>query len=117
MSLLQKYENFLRESVSIIEILTYTISVIIISISIIYSIFTYINEFKKPQIAFIDTKIVLGESIALALSFILAVEILKIFYIKTYKQLVIVVALTLLKLTISYFLINEIDKTRKMNQI
>jgi uncharacterized membrane protein len=114
---LESYENFLKGTVTIIEIFAYTISVIIIGISVVYSLFTYITEYKHPQIAFADTKLILGQSIALALSFILSIEILKIFYIKTYKQLVIIVSLTLLKLTINYFLLNEIEKTIKINQI
>ena len=36
--------------------------------------------------------------IAIALSFILGVEILKLFYIKTYKQLIIVATLVAIKL-------------------
>lgn len=114
---LESYENFLKGSVTVIEIFSYTISVIIIGISVIYSVFTYISEYKHPQLAFSDAKLILGESIALALSFILSIEILKIFYIKTYKQLVIIVSLTLLKLTINYFLLNEIQQTVKINQI
>jgi uncharacterized membrane protein len=114
---LNSYENFLKGSVSLIEIFTYTISVILISLSVVYSVFISIYEYKNIQKAFDDSRLILGESISLALSFILAVEILKIFYIKTYKQLVIIVALTLLKLTINYFLLNEIDETLKKNQI
>jgi uncharacterized membrane protein len=115
---LNNYENFLKNSVLIIEVFTYTISVIIISISVIYSAFIYIYEYKNIQQAFEDSRLFLGESISLSLSFILAVEILKIFYIKSYKQLIIIVSLTLLKLTINYFLLNEIDKvTKKLNII
>ena len=115
---LNNYENFLKNSVLIIEVFTYTISVIIISISVIYSAFIYIYEYKNIQQAFEDSGLFLGESISLSLSFILAVEILKIFYIKSYKQLIIIVSLTLLKLTINYFLLNEIDKvTKKLNII
>ena len=47
--------------------------------------------------------------ISLTLSIILAIEILKIYYIKTYKQLVIVSVLVLLKLIINYFLMMEIE--------
>jgi uncharacterized membrane protein len=113
MLILNSYENFLKSAVSLVEIFTYTISVILISLSVVYSAFISIYEYKNIQQAFEDSRLILGESIALALSFILAVEILKIFYIKTYKQLVIIVALTLLKLTINYFLLNDIDKTIK----
>jgi len=113
---LESYENFLKGSVTVIEVFSYTISVIIIGVSVVYSVFTYITEYKQPEIALADTKLILGESIALALSFILAIEILKIFYIKTYKQLVIIISLILLKLTINYFLLNEIEKTIKFKK-
>ena len=113
MLILNSYENLLKKFVSLIEIFTYTISVILISVSVVYSACNFIYEYKNIQQAFDDSRLILGESIALALSFILAVEILKIFYIKSYKQLVIICALTLLKLTINYFLLNEIDKTIK----
>jgi uncharacterized membrane protein len=55
----------------------------------------------------------LGQSISLALTFILCIEVLKVFYVKTYQQLVIVVVLTLLKLTIGYYLENEIEEIDK----
>ena len=110
---LHNYEVFLKDTVTVVEIFTYTISVIIISLSIIYSIGIYFYEFRYPEKAFDDIRLYLGESISLALSFILAVEILKVFYIKTYKQLVIVVSLTLLKLVINHYLLNEIDRVIK----
>jgi uncharacterized membrane protein len=106
------YENYLKNSVEIIEIFTYTISVIIILLSVFYSIFTLGKEINNYEKAFNDTRLILGESISLALSFILSVEILKIFYIKTYKQLVIIASLTLLKLVINYYLLNEIEKDK-----
>ena len=104
MSYLNKYEDFLKSSVLIIEVFTYTISVIIIALSIVFSVLNYIKEFNHPTRAFYDTRLILGESVSLALSFILSVEILRLFYVKTYKQLVMIVSLCLLKLIISYFL-------------
>ena len=44
---------------------------------------------------------------------ILSIEILKIYYIKTYKQLIIVSALVLLKLTVNYFLTLDINDAQK----
>jgi len=114
--LLNKYEDFLKNSVSIIEIFSYTISVIIIAVSIVYSVVNYVKEYKNPTKAYFDTRLILGESISLALSFILSVEILKLFYIKSYKQLVMIVSLVLLKLTISYYLTSEIESTPKKFQ-
>jgi uncharacterized membrane protein len=107
------YSNFLQNSVSIIEIFIYTISVIIILLSILYSIFTLGKEINNYEKAFEDTRLILGESISLSLTFILSVEILKIFYIKTYKQLIIIASLTLLKLVINYYLLSEIEKDKE----
>ena len=111
--LLNKYEDFLKNSVSIIEIFSYTISVIIIAISIVYSVVNYVKEYNNPTKAYFDTRLILGESISLALSFLLSVEILKLFYVKSYKQLVMIISLVLLKLIISYYLTSEIKSTPK----
>ena len=62
---------------------------------------------------FLNAKLNLGEATALALSFILGVEILRLFFIKTYKQLVFVVCLVFIKLIINWFLSREIDKISK----
>jgi uncharacterized membrane protein len=115
MSFIETYNKNLKNAVNIIEIFTYTIAVVIVSISIVYSIFIFGKEITNFELAFNDMRMSLGESISLALTFILAVEILKIFYIKTYKQLVIIVALTLLKLVINYFLTLEIKDIKNMN--
>ena len=117
MFLLNRYEKFLQKIVSTVEIIAYSFSVIIITISIFVSIFIYIREYKNPEKSFVDTRINLGEAISLALSFILSVEILKIFYIKTYKQLIIVASVTLLKLTINKYLLQEINDALKNKQL
>lgn len=112
MTFFKNYNKFLQMIVSRIEIITYTISILIILTSIIYSVYIYITELHTPQKAFIDTKINLAESVSLALSFLLCVEVLKLYYIKNYKQLIIVVGLVLLKLLISYFLNYEIATSK-----
>lgn len=112
-NIVEKYENILHNGVYFIQIFSYTISFIIISISIITSTYIYFHKFNSQKDAYNETKLNLGRSIALALSFILGVEILRLFYIKTYQQLVIVATLVAIKLLVSYFLskeINEIDK-------
>ena len=112
MKLIDRFQNSLHYGVYIIQIFTYTISFVIISISIIISSYIYFRNFKEQDVAYNDTKLYLGRSIAIALSFILGVEILKLFYIKTYKQLIIVATLVAIKLLVSYFLSKEIDKSR-----
>ena len=111
-AIVESYENLLHKGVYLIQIFSYTISFIIISISIITSTYIYFHKFNSQRDAYNETKLNLGRSIALALSFILGVEILKLFYIKTYKQLIFVISLVIIKLLVSYFLskeINEID--------
>jgi len=53
----------------------------------------------------------LAQSIALSLSFLLGVQILKLFHIQTYSQLGIVVSLVGIKFFISYTLIREIESS------
>lgn len=104
LKIIKKYDFFLQDVISYLEILVYTISIIIISSSVFKSSYIYITEIQNPEKAYNDTKLKLGESILLALSFLLCIEILKLFYIKSYKQLVIVGTLVLLKLLITYFI-------------
>jgi len=112
MKLIDRFQNSLHYGVYIIQIFTYTISFVIISISIVISSYIYFRNFRSQDTAYDETKLYLGRSIAIALSFILGLEILKLFYIKTYKQLIIVATLVVIKLLVSYFLSKEIDKSR-----
>ena len=111
-----KYRAFLEKGISKIEIISYAISFIVISISILKSITIYIVYYNKPQILFDKIKLTLSESSELALSFILSVEILKLFFINTYKQLVIILTLVVIKIIISYFLETEIGGIRNENK-
>lgn len=122
MNFFEKYQDILNKGTNIIQIIAYTISFILISISIIKSSIIYFSEYVDPTIDdtsnFTNARLNLGESTALALSFILGVEILRLFFIKTYKQLVFVISLVIVKLIISWFLLQEIDKVNqdKLNE-
>jgi uncharacterized membrane protein len=103
------YDKFLKDSIQLIVFLNYTIVVIIILISVIRAIYYYIKYFKYGSIlSSVSGRIILGEAVSLALSFILSVEILRFFYVQSYKQLVIVVSFVFLKILINYFLQNQI---------
>jgi uncharacterized membrane protein len=101
------YKKLLKLIVNIVEILTYTIAITIITFSIFNGIYIYIIEFNYPEKSYNDTRNILGNAISLALSFILCIEVLKIFYIQTYHQLVMLVTLILLKIIIGYYLDNQ----------
>lgn len=110
MKIIEKYNEFLHVGIYIIQAIAYTVSFLIISLSIIRSSVIYFNNYNDRLKAFDLIRLDLGESSALALSFISGVEILKLFYIKNYTQLVIVVALVSIKLIVHYFLTSEIEK-------
>ena len=108
--LYNKYKMLLKPVINIVEILAYTIAIIIITYSIFNSIYIYLIEFNNPEKSYNDARNILGNAISLALSFILCIEVIKIFYIKTYQQLIILVTLTLLKIIIGYYLDNQKNK-------
>jgi uncharacterized membrane protein len=114
MKFFEQYQDFLQKGIYFTQAIAYTFSFLLITISIIKSAILYTIQYIDPNIddltSFTNTRLSLGESNAIALSFILGVEILKLFFIKTYKQLVIVVCLVIIKLLVSYFLLKEIDK-------
>ena len=107
---LQNYLNqLLKTDINYLEIFIYLITSILIFCTILYSIYYYGTNFYKGEETILNLKIILSNSISLALSLILTIEILKIYYIKTYKQLVIVSILVMLKLIINYFLNIEVN--------
>ncbi len=71
-------------------------------------------NYEKGHNTLLNIKFYISNYISLALSVILAIEILKIYYIKTYKQLIIVSVLVTLKLIINYFLSIELDHAREL---
>jgi uncharacterized membrane protein len=113
MKFIEKYQEILHNGIYIIQAIAYTISFVIISVGIIKTAILYGIEYIDPNIddleSFTYARLSLSESSALALSFILGVEILKLFYIKTYKQLIIVISLVIIKLSVNYFLLKEIN--------
>ena len=112
MNIIKNYDIFLEKCIYTVESIAYTISFILITLSIFKSIFIYIREYNKPIQAFMNTRLILGESVALSLSFILGIELLKLFYIKSYKQLIIVICLVLIKMLVTLFLLKEIHEIR-----
>ena len=107
------YNDGLKKTITFIELFTYTIAVIIISLGILKSIINYIKEYNTPNKDFYDTRLILGQTISLSLTFILSIEILKLIYIKSYKQLVIIISVVLLKLVISFYLEYEFKTTKE----
>ena len=109
--------SFLKFDITYLELFVYFISSFIIFFAILYSIYYYSLNINKGELATLEAKIKLSNAISLALSFILSIEILKIYYIKTYKQLIIVSTLVILKLILNYFLTLEINDAQKKKKL
>ena len=115
------YRKFLNNNLKLIieyiEIAIIIFAIVILLISstkVIFNYFYNISNSINDQYKDIDTyKLFMLKQISLLLSFVLAIEILKIFYVRSYRQLVIVASLGLLKLTISYFMSKEIIELKK----
>ena len=108
MATFEYFDKLLKIDITFIELFVYFISSFILFSSMLYVTYYYIRYITKGEITTLESKIKLGNTISLALSFILSVEILKIYYIKSYKQLIIISTLVILKLVVNYFLTIEI---------
>tara|TARA_B100001093_G_scaffold498602_1_gene546894 strand:+ start:904 stop:1284 length:381 start_codon:yes stop_codon:yes gene_type:complete len=106
----------LKNIIEYVELITVSISIIILCISIFNTTYKFIidkfNNEKEIDLILLKTDVL--KNISLALSLILAIEILKIFFIRSYRQLITVISLGLLKVIISYFIGLEIDEKNKV---
>jgi len=116
MSFLNNFDKILKIDITFIELFVYFVFSLILFPSILYVIYYYFRYRSKGQITTLESKIKIGNTISLILSFILSVEILKIYYIKSYKQLIIITTLLILKLLINYFLTHEIEEAEKQKK-
>lgn len=111
------FSKYLDIGLDILEVISYSISFILIFFSVIMSVYKYIIDYIDPNIdeltAFKRTRLNLAEAASLSLAFLLGVQILKLFHIQTYKQLLIVIALVAIKFMIAYNLNNEILSYKK----
>ena len=106
-----KFHKFMANVIIILQIITYSTSTIIIVFSLIYSAFIALTEYDRPIVAFYDVRTILGEAVSLSLSFILCVQILTLFTVREYRELVIVTTLVVLKLLVTYFVSQQITST------
>jgi len=116
MDIINNFKKVLKIDIAFIELFVYFISSLIIFPAILYVIYYYLRYMSKGIITTLEVKIKIGNIISLVLSFILSVEILKTYYIKSYKQLIIITTLLILKLLINYFLTHEIENAQKQKE-
>lgn len=113
MAILNVMNKLLSSEIQFLELFIYLVCSTIIFISIIYSIYYYFLHITNDDKSIWKIKIFLSNSISLVLSFILTIEILKFYQIRSYKQLIIIASLVFIKMVIGYFLMMEINDTYK----
>jgi len=108
---IKEINECLKINVNILQSLIYFLAIIIISVGIVQTVIVYFKEIYLDNIlpATIDARIIIGESITLSLSFILGIEVLRTFYIRTFQQFFIIGAILFLRQFITYFLDKEVE--------
>lgn len=104
------YAKLIRSFCDKLEIFINIVAIIIVIRGIIKALYIIINDYQSVQSTFIESRLILCESVSLALSFILTIEVIKIMYITKLEQLGIVFMLVLLKIVIHYFVDQDIEK-------
>ena len=104
---IDKSFSSLKVYVGLIEIFIVLISCLIISFTVINASILYVKGIVNNDSNLQAIKLQVLNQVSFTLSFILAIEILKIFYIKNYKQLIIVSSLGFLKIVLSFFISYE----------
>ena len=108
MKIIKKINNNLLTIINYMEVITIIFSIIILAITLGKSIYFYFsNLFDDNKIFDINKRIL--QNISFALSFILILELFKLFYIKHLKHLIIVISITLLKVILAFFIEKEVD--------
>ena len=107
------YNRDLSLSIVYFEIVVYILVCFLFIRAIILSIFYYINDKTDGPIPWqLNTKLVLNNAAQISITAILFTEILKLFYVKTYKQLIIISGIMLIKIGMSYMIDNEAQQQK-----
>jgi hypothetical protein len=107
------YNRDLSLSIVYFEIVVYILVCFLFIRAIILSISYYINDKTDGPIPWqLNTKLVLNNAAQISITAILFTEILKLFYVKTYKQLIIISGIMLIKIGMSYMIDNEAQQQK-----
>jgi uncharacterized membrane protein len=107
------FNSYLHIGVDVVQIIVYLLVILAIFNTIMSVILIVLknetNKYKK-------IKILINNTISICLSGIVFVEIMKLFYIKTYKQLGIIAGIIIIKMILLYFVSQEQkEQTKEIN--
>ena len=104
MELLEIFDSYLHIGVDLVEIVVYMLVILAIFRTIGLIV---LNVFQEKDINYDYIKVLINNTISICLSGIVFVEIMKLFYIKTYKQLGIIAGIIVIKMILLYFVSQE----------
>ena len=102
--LVEIFNSYLHIGVDMVEIIIYLLVMIIIFKTIFVII---LDGLREKELNYENTKLLINNAISICLSGIVFVEIMKLFYIKTYKQLGIIGGIIIIKMILLYFISQE----------
>lgn len=116
----------IEKFVYLVITIIYIVIIFIIFFNSMYSLVLSIKTKKKfmtrihftgfSDYIYNSSKIVLEEAISFSLSLILATEILRLLYIKTFRNLLFIACIIILKLVLNYFVRKDLEEEYKKNK-
>ena len=108
--LLEIFNSYLHIGVDMVEIVIYLLVMMIIFRTIFIII---LDGLREKELNYENTKLLINNTISICLSGIIFVEIMKLFYIKSYKQLGIIAGIIIIKLILLFFVQQEQSHYKK----
>ena len=106
---INKLFNKLGKSIIYLEVVIYLIVFLLISRALLIMIVEFFSD-EDLNKWYLNTKLNFGYTISISLTTIVFLEILKLFFIKTTHQILIVSGIIVLKLIINYFISDDLKK-------
>lgn len=105
----------LKESILYLEVFVYVCVFFLIIRTLLRSAYDFIKD-KDMNTWYEDSKLDFSYTISISLTSILLLEVLKLFYLKTYKQIFIVTGIIALKITINYFVERDLKELQELKK-
>lgn len=100
-----------------IENFTAVLVVTIIVVTLLHAVIIYIQQYQTGVMANVNSGIHAMEGISLALTYLVAIGVLKLLYLDTYQGITLVIILTLVKKMVTYFLQQDIDYAHRRREV
>lgn len=104
--------RMVRKGIIGLEVVIYLAVMFLILRAFLVAVYQFATM-KDNSVWYEDTRLDFSYTISISLTMILSIEILKLFSVKSVNQLAVVGGITLLKLTINYFVESDLHEMRE----